>query len=261
MYPRDKRSVFSKLLSESTALWEIGTTLTARRTLARLAPKGDGHPVMLVPGFTASSRAMGQLRRFLDDCGYQSLDWGLGRNTGVSQDTIDDLTSRVNDIATASGQKVSIIGWSGGGMYARAVATAAPKTVRQVITMGTPFKLNEETLEYLPEGIHRLHERLSEQQATEETMLNDAWAESPPVPSTSIFSKRDALAPWPFCLDQRDEQSENIQISASHAGMPFNSLIYYLIAERLAQKTWQPFRTNDMAKRLIYRHACASEFS
>jgi len=260
MYPRDERRLISKLLSETTALWEIMTTLTLRRRLARMVPEGDGHRVILVPGFTASDRAMGQLRRFLNDCGYRAEGWGQGRNTGLNQEGIDTLVNTVKNQAKESRDKVTLIGWSGGGMYARAAATQAPDSVRQVITLGTPFKMTEDTLEYLPEGIHKLHERLSAEEGEAQEEIENIWNKAPPVPSTSIFSERDALAPWPFCLDHRDRHSENIHVSGSHAGMPFNPFIYHIIADRLSQDRWRPFEINKLG-RAFYRHACASDFA
>ncbi len=259
MYPRDERHLITKLLSETTALLEIVATLTMRSRLARQMPEGDGHSVVLVPGFTASDRAMGQMRRFLNECGYNAQGWGQGRNTGLNQDGIDTLVDTVESLATESGGKVSIIGWSGGGMYARAIATLAPDTVRQVITLGTPFKMTEETLHYIPEGIHKLHERLSPEADEFEEDITNTWNETPPVPSTSIYSERDALAPWPFCLDHMDDQSENIHVSCSHAGMPFNPFIYFIIADRLSQTDWNHFEIHQLG-RAIFRHACASDF-
>ena len=262
MYPRDKRGGLARLASESTALMEIGSVLALKRKLLSLVPRGDGHPVMLIPGFTATDRAMGNMRRFLDDCGYAAHGWGQGRNLGVNRACLDAVTSRADSLVEKSGEKISLIGWSGGGMYARALGHLLPDKVRQVITMGTPFKLDENNLDYLPEGIYRLHERLSPRHPDQEEEMNaESWAESPPVPSTSLFSRRDALAPWPFCLDYPDERSENIHVPGSHAGMTYNPLIYYVVADRLTQQpeSWQPFELG-LLRRQFFRHASALEF-
>ena len=88
-----------------------------------------------------------------------------------------------------------------------------------------------------------------------------AGAEPPPVPSTSLYSERDGLAPWPFCLDRRDHSSENVRVPGSHAGMPFNPLMYYIIADRLAQPRggWQPFQLSHGPIRGLYRHTCSTD--
>ncbi len=262
MYPRDNRGAMARLLSESTALLEIGSSLALRRKLVRLVPGGDGHPVMLIPGFTASDRAMGGLRRFLRDCGYAPRGWGQGRNIGVNKACLDAVCRRVADLESEHGAPVSLLGWSGGGMYARAAAAVMPESVRAVITMGTPFKMTREHLDYMPQGILQLHERLSpEDENAPEEFDSDLFCDSPPVPSTSLYSERDALAPWPFCLDFADARSENVHVPGSHAGMTFNPLMYYVIADRLAQdpQTWQPFTLNAL-RRLALRHGSALDF-
>lgn len=258
MYPRDTRGVMARLASESTAIWEILGSLPWRRKLARSLPAGDGHPVVLIPGFTATERTMGQLARFLGESGYVAHGWGLGRNTSVNQVTLERLQNTVSGLALDSGRKVSVIGWSGGGLYARGVANLIPDSVRQVITLGTPFKMTEDTLHYLPEAISRLHDRLKPAGDDTGSDITGVWGEAPPVPSTSVYSERDALAPWPFCLDHRDAQSENIHVSVSHTSMPFNALVYYIIADRLSQTEWRPFNTSAL-RRVFYRHACATE--
>lgn len=261
MYPRDKRGGFARLVSESTALAEIASVFALQGRLRNMVAAGEGRPVLLVPGFTATDRLMGRLKRFLNDIGYDAHGWGQGRNMGVRQDLLDGFNQRVARLADNTGQKVSIIGWSGGGMYARASASAQPALVRQVITMGTPFKLTEDKLEYLPEGIYRLHERLSPGDSPEVQDIDPLqWFASPPVPSTSLYSERDALSPWPFCLDASDTQSENLHVPGSHAAMPYNPLMYYVIADRLSQRedNWQPFELRG-PRRLLFRSACARE--
>lgn len=258
-YPKDARGWTRRLLSESTALLEIGANLALQRQLRRVAARGDGHPVMLIPGFTASDRSTSRLRSFLTDCGYRAKGWGEGRNLGVTGERLGRLERRVQLLADDHGQPVSIIGWSAGGLYARALGHRQPQAVRLVITMGSPFKLDEDTLHYLPEGIHRLHRRLSPASERDDTIGASCWNTPPPVPTTSLYSRADALAPWPFCLDHADRRCENVHVPGSHAGMTFNPLMYYIIADRLAQPRgdWQPFRVNPL-RRVVYRHDCAS---
>ena len=68
----------------------------------------------------------------------------MGRNMGP-RNGLDNLTSaiveRIQEISAENGgAKVSLIGWSLGGIYAREIAKVAPELIRQVITLGTPFK-------------------------------------------------------------------------------------------------------------------------
>ncbi len=260
-YPRDQRGLGRRLLSESSVLLEAGALLLLRRQLLRHIPRGDGHPVILIPGFTATDRSMGLLRRFLVDAGYNARGWGQGRNRGVNEDTLLSLENYLQALCDEFQQPVSVIGWSGGGMYARALAHRQAGSIRQVITMGSPFKLTEETLHYLPEGITRLHDRLSPNDDTASSLGAEAWLQSPPVPSTSLYSERDGLAPWPFCLDESDRLSQNLQVPGSHAGMPASPFTFYVIADRLAQPAgqWRPFALQGLRQR-FYRQSCASQF-
>ena len=262
-FPRDTRSPTLRLLAESSAVLEIASFLALKRPLGRILPRGDGHPVLLIPGFMVSDSSMRLLRRALLDLGYQASGWGLGRNLGIDRKTLQTLQEKVAGLADTTGRRVSLIGWSGGGLYARAAASLQPESVRQVITLGSPFRLTEESLHHLPGGIHKLHERLARNRPVDNPPLEPRWwNDSIPVPSTSLFSQRDALAPWPFCVDPADEQSESIQLRGSHSGLPFNPLTHWIIADRLAQpeQQWQPYPIKP-AHRSLFRHHCASQFA
>ena len=252
LYPRDTRGALARIAAESRALLEISALLAVQRELYHSVSAGNGQPVILVPGFTATDRLMGRLRRFLNDCGYRARGWGQGRNLGVRRDLLDGLAARVRETAALTGRPVTLIGWSGGGMYARACASLQPDQVRQVITLGTPFKLTEDTLHYLPRGIYRLHQRLSPGDSQPVAEIDHSlWYRTPPVPSTSLYSEQDALSPWPFCLDPRDESTENIHLRCSHAAMPYNPLVYHLICDRLAQPEaqWAAFEVTGWRRR------------
>ena len=105
-------------------------------------PIGDGHPVIVFPGLGGAPFATSHLRRFLADSGFDARCWGRGINTGPDGLLDDWLGALVEDtlrVHAETGRKVSLVGWSLGGVYAREVAKLAPQAVRQVITLGTPF--------------------------------------------------------------------------------------------------------------------------
>ena len=113
----------------------LGPALPALLT----APRGDGHGVLVMPGMYASDRSTLILRRYLSFLGYQAHPWKLGRNWGPSQDIRDGTTQRLQELSERYGRRISLIGWSLGGIYARELARRAPANVRQVITLGSPF--------------------------------------------------------------------------------------------------------------------------
>lgn len=211
--------------------------------------KGDGHPVIVYPGLAAGSLTTAQLRRFLGECGFTPYDWELGINTGPAHafdDWLGRLVQRVHEVRAQHGRKVSLVGWSLGGVYAREIARAAPDAVRQVITLGTPFAslgganhagtvyrmLGGDTSQLTPELEARLRT-------------------SPPVPTTSIFSKADGVVCWRGCLEQAGHRTENVEVDASHLGMGSHPEVLRIVAERLAQKEgrWKPHKRHGRLAR------------
>src|SRR5712672_627724 len=126
------------MLAEARGLFELNSSLLLAPLLLR-APKGDGHPVLALPGFLASDLSMAPMRRYLKELGYDAHAWNLGRNLGgvaSKRAALRDLVSQIHD---TSGRKVSIVGWSLGGIYARDLALQLPDMVRSVITLGSLF--------------------------------------------------------------------------------------------------------------------------
>ena len=103
------------------------------------APRGDGHPVLTLPGFLASDLSMAPMRRYLKELGYDAYAWKMGRNIGGVSRMRAALRDRLAEIHATTGRKVSIVGWSLGGVYARDLALQAPDMVRCVVTLGSPF--------------------------------------------------------------------------------------------------------------------------
>ena len=220
------------------ALLEL-STLPAALPLLRKAPKGDGHPVLVLPGFTASDISTTPLRRYLSRLGYEVFAWELGRNWGMTGDLEERMHARTAEIHADSGRKITIVGWSLGGIYAREIARRRPHAVRQVITMGSPFAT-------AGNGSYAVHvydsltgERVTKRRAT----LAKGIAQAPPVPCTSIFTKTDGVAAWESCLEVESPTTDNIEVFGSHCGLGFNPIVLYAIADRLAQAEgeWRPF--------------------
>jgi pimeloyl-ACP methyl ester carboxylesterase len=126
------------LLLEVRAIWEL-TAFFASYPLLRLAARGDGHSVLVLPGLAASDTSTRPLRRFLADQGWASQGWQLGANRGPRPGAEAAMQERLASVFRQSGRKVSLIGWSLGGIFAREMARRAPEQVRAVITLGSPF--------------------------------------------------------------------------------------------------------------------------
>lgn len=239
-------------LTELRAFAEVGSFYGTRPLLRLIAPRGDGHPVLVLPGFMASDALTRALRGFLEDLGYEVHAWELGRNPGLRHDLCCKLEERTAAIRARTHRRVTLIGWSLGGVYARVIAHRQSDSIRQIITLGSPF--NVEQTDSISGPVARLYKRLNPEQENDPLNGSGLMRLSPPVPSTSIFSQRDGIAPWRCCVDHCDEKTENIRVPGSHCGMTHNPFILHVIAERLAQRehAWKPFRAS-LATRLFLR--------
>jgi pimeloyl-ACP methyl ester carboxylesterase len=222
------------LLAEMRGIFEFNTSLLLSPLLMR-APKGDGHPVLTLPGFLASDLSMAPMRRYLRELGYDAYAWKMGRNTGGVSRLRAALRDRLTEIHASTGRKVSIVGWSLGGVYARDLALQAPDLVRCVITLGSPFANDVRAT-----NATRLYEALSGETVGEDSELRQAIAGDLPVPATSIYSRTDGVVNWRTCLLRASDTAENIEVHlASHTGLGVNAAALWAVADRLAQAEGQ----------------------
>jgi pimeloyl-ACP methyl ester carboxylesterase len=218
------------MLAEARGLFELNSSLLLSPILMR-APKGDGHPVLTLPGFLASDLSMAPMRRYLKALGYDSYAWSMGRNLGGVASKRGALRGLVKRIHEATGRKVSIVGWSLGGVYARDLALQAPEMVRSVITLGSPFANDIRAT-----NATRLYEALSGEGVDDIPEVRRAIAGDLPVPTTSIYSRTDGIVNWRTSVLRPSATAENIEVHfASHIGLGVNPAALWAVANRLAQ--------------------------
>ena len=223
---------------EGRAFHEFGAFLGAL-PLVGLAPKGDGHPVLVLPGLVASDASTRPLRSFLQNRGYAVSGWRQGRNLGLREGVQHAMVDLVRELSDVNGRKISLVGWSLGGLYARQLAKMMPDRVRSVITLGSPFAGHPKAT-----NAWRVYEIASGRRADEEdTRFGGSLAETPPVPTTAIFSRTDGICAWQGCMEKTSATSESIEVESSHCGMGHHPAVVYAVADRLAQAegTWTPF--------------------
>ena len=229
---------------------EFGLML-GTRPLWRTLPAGDGHPVLVLPGLLAGDGSTRPLRRILRDLGYQVHGWRLGRNIGPTARAVAGMADRLDDLDRRYGAPVSVIGWSLGGIFARGMARRRPSSVRQVITLGSPFRLTDHNQTRAGAAFQRFS-HLHVERAPVPLQLE---TEPLSVPSTSIYSKYDGVVAWQACLDLRSPIAENIAVIGSHFGFGHNPAVIWAIADRLAQPSgeWAPFRPPAVLRPLFPR--------
>lgn len=200
-------------------------------TLPRYAPRGDGGPVRVLPGYLTNDVSTVVIRRYLAAMGYRARGWGLGTNRGDVAAYADQVVALVEADATQSGQSVRLVGWSLGGVIAREVARRIPDQVRQVVTLGSPVvggpKYTLAAASYVAQGWD-----LDEIAAT----VARRNQEPVPVPVTAIYSRADGVVAWQACLDPHpDANVRHLEVSATHAELGFQASTLRLIARALAQ--------------------------
>lgn len=215
----------------------------ASRAIDLLAPRrpcGAGRPVLVIPGFRATDRMTGRLRNHLERHGFHAYGWDQGANIGLTDRLIDGLVQRFEDIR--DDQPVSVVGWSFGGLLARWLAHTYPDDVRQVITLGSPWRADGEKTRATAmfEASRRKH-GISERARPMVDLLRGPV----PVPCTAIYSKSDGIVPWRGCAVEpsANPPAENIVVASSHLGMVTNPLVLDAVVDRLCQdpENWQEF--------------------
>lgn len=244
-------SLMLALIEAPRVLSELGSLIPARSFLQNLPP-GDGHTVMTLPGFMASDFSTRLLRNFLRRWGYRAQRWQLGRNYGVLEDgdLEHELDQRLRAHFKSSGRKVSLVGWSLGGLLAREMARRQPQLVRSVVTLGSPFGDPRAT------NAWRLFELMSGRRIDDVEIRERVSVLRKPVdniPMTAIYSKTDSVVAWQIAQLPPGDLVENIGTSASHLGMGFHPAVLYAIADRLRQPDgeWSPFDVGGF-RRLFY---------
>lgn len=230
------------LALELRAPWEFGAVLPAWPLLQR-APRGDGHTVIVFPGLTAGDATTLPLRRYLASRNYAAQGWGQGLNFGPRDGVLENAKRQLQLAADASGNKVSLVGWSLGGIYARELAKEMPELVRCVVTLGTPF-----AGPHTSTNAWRLYQLASGRDIAREAEQYDL-PEAPPVPTTSIYSRTDGVVAWRGSIQApaaHNPHTENIEVVASHFGIGLNPSAWWALVDRLAQPQvpgipWQPF--------------------
>jgi hypothetical protein len=216
-------------------------------------PRGDGHCVLVLPGFTGDDPSTATLRWFLTERGYHAPPWRLGRNLGPTDHILDGMATLVERL-TSGGARISVIGWSLGGIFARELGRTYPDAIRSIITLGSPFRLtsadrDKSVASAAYEAMSALHNR----ERAEAMRVRDEDRAALTVPVSSIFSRTDGVVPWASCIDARGGMCESIEVPGSHTGLGHNPVALFVIADRLAQPDgrWEPYRVSPCLSSLV----------
>ncbi len=207
-------------------------SLITKAPLLAAAPRGDGRPIMLLPGYRADERSMQPMGRFLGRLGYDVHYWGLGRNVGDVEGDIGHVGERVRSLhGRLDAAPVTLIGWSLGGVVAREVARLFEPFVREVITIGTPIVGGPK---YTVAG-RRFAARTNLDLDAFEWEVHERNSIGIRQPVTSIYSRTDGVVHWRASVDTYNAHARNVEVTASHFGLGISADVWRLIADILAE--------------------------
>lgn len=245
-----KPSLFWLSTEIGRAVTEYGLSFPTRKFSTKVA-EGDGHPVLVLPGFMASDKSTTALRKYIEKKGYNAIAWELGRNRGEVE-ILDLLFLKLEEIYETYGRKISIVGWSLGGVLARQLAKGKPHLVRQVITLGSPFR--DITAPNNASWVYNLISGGKRVVDLDPDLLTDI-PKPAPVPTTAIYSKEDGVVAWEVCVEEEENAThQNIQVRGSHIGLGVNAAVLKIIENRLqfGAENWHPFKPKNLLDGLLF---------
>lgn len=217
--------------------YSVGHLMYSR--LVKSAPPGDGHPVMILPGFGTSDASTEFMRKFICDIGYSCYPWGLGRNFGPRaglDNMLAEIHRQAENIYSMHNRPLTLLGWSLGGVYAREVAKLQPSLFRHVVTLGTPFKKASAAT-----NITFLYEIFSNDSSHRDPVILDRISTPPPVPFTSLYSRSDGVVSWQSSVEAPGDFVKNIEVPlASHLGLTHNPVTMSIVSNilTLSKENW-----------------------
>jgi triacylglycerol lipase len=204
------------------------------RLLPNVRCRGRG--VLLIPGFLAGDLSLGPLARRLRELGCRVFFSGIWCNVECPVHTMPRLETVLRKANYKTGGKVTLIGHSLGGIYARELARRLPDLVERVILLGSPVKDPFESSNAFLGSLFELAHRQCTDQFTNSTGVGelDLTPGPPSVPETLIYSKTDGIVQWQNCIES-GPKVEAIEVPSSHLGLPYSSEVFAIITARLSR--------------------------
>jgi len=234
-------------------IWREGSVALEHASLRRSdvlrgegVTRGDGAPVLLIPGFMAGDPSLTTMARWLTRMGYRPCRARMRINVDCTSRALERLEEELEGQFERHGRKVTIVGQSRGGIMARILAVRRPDLVEGIVCLGSP--LTDQL------AVHPLVRA----QVTAVGVLGSLGvpglfaygcgfgdcceeareqATRAPFPAgvgfVSVYSKRDGIVDWRACLDPAAKQ---IEVDASHLGMALNAQVYEVVGKALAPR-------------------------
>ncbi len=239
--PRPKGLWRELLAVPETAMFPLAAVTAAVST-----PSAESRPVLVIPGFVGTDQSTLPLRTFLWSQGHQPYGWGVGRNIGPADHVVSGLDGMLVRLHKRHQRPIDIVGWSLGGVFGRILALNRPEMVRQVITLGSPVRIdrNQSNVSFLFDLMGSIWKFGFAAQRLDVDRI--------PVPSTTIWTRHDGVVPGVACRQTPGPTAEAVEVRGSHFGLGCNAAVLRVVADRLAlpEGEWRPFKVTRVTRAL-----------
>jgi pimeloyl-ACP methyl ester carboxylesterase len=222
----------------------------------RLLPprQGDRHPVLVLPGLGATDRSTAGARGVWARQGYDVHGWGLGRHPVWTREFVARVEARLDEVVQRAGQPATVIGFSAGGILARELGRQHAESVRQVVTVVSPFRHRDGD----DNRIARVF-RVVRPGARDHFQALPREDERPPLtmPVTALYSRSDGFVDWRSCIETPGPRRDNIEVRCSHLGASSSVGVVLAVLDRLSvhPDDWRPFNPPPGTRRMFPAHA------
>ena len=204
--------------------------------------RGNGQPVLLIPGFFTGDWMMTLMAGMVEPFGLSRVLFGASNwNVDCPNLTSELLGWRLDQIAQETEHPITVIGHSLGGMLARSLSVNFPEHVGQAIAIGAPIDGTLRVNPLVPftfrvlQSVRRRRKETPPTCGSPQCSCQFVQTVSAALPAgrrfTSIFSKQDEVVDWRACLDP---QGANLEVSGRHISLIVNPAVYRILADLLA---------------------------
>lgn len=215
------------LLAEMALPAVLGKTALQWMSLPRIH-RGNGRPVLLLPGYGMHSRSMGLLQRYLRQLGFDAHQWSLGTNNGDMKSSLPKVQADIDRLNHQSGQSVAMVGWSLGGTMARECARDQPAKVRNIITLGSPVVGGPRYTAFKP----MFEKRGFDLERAANTVLA-RYRKPLLTPVTAVYCQQDSIVNWQACIDRFSPNVTHVAVDTPHMSMPFSVEVMQILHDHL----------------------------
>ena len=206
----------------------------------RGVPRGDGRPVLLIPGFLSGDWSLTVLSNWMERIGYKPHLSGILFNVQDSESLLAGLRHRLAKIESAAGSRVSLVGHSRGGLLAKVLSQRRPQSVEQVITLGAPLADSTDlalVTRHAVGVVKTANELAYGRRLSAEGRFAHDMRLPPAVPTTSIYTRSDDVVNFRSCLRP---DIPSLPVWGSHNGLLVNPEVYRLLGRLLARPRRPP---------------------